>query len=205
MSCTQSASAPPPPPCASGSALSPPPPPASRLAPPPQPRLPAAPPPPSPSSGALFGSVNASTARYTRYIGTPMSAPMAMACFSSMKVAPEVPKSKVHSLVELQTFEGNWTWEQELFNILGSDMEAMHTKISNMFQNDGKVYLLSDRENDMIATLLAMGWLTRDQNDSKDVWELVFEKADSWVKNELGEMKSELFNDYGTDVWMSLQ
>ncbi|KAJ5724255.1 hypothetical protein N7488_002290 [Penicillium malachiteum] len=115
------------------------------------------------------------------------------------------PRSKVHALVELQTFEGHWTWGEELFSILGYDMEAMRTKISNMLQNDGKAYLPSDCENDVIATLLAMGWLTREHNDSKDVWELVFEKADTWVKISFEEMKSELFNDYSTGVWMSLQ
>ncbi|KAJ6020423.1 hypothetical protein N7540_005927 [Penicillium herquei] len=150
----------------------------------------AAPPPPPP--GGLFGSAYASTPTATRYMDTQMSAPMPMACFaSSTRVAPEVPKSKVHALVELQTFEGNWTWGQELFNILGYDMEAMRIRISNMFQNNGKTYLLSDREKNVIASLLAMGWLTRDHYDSKEVWELVFEKADKWVKDEVEDMKIE--------------
>ncbi|KAJ5608731.1 hypothetical protein N7528_009298 [Penicillium herquei] len=153
-------------------------------------------PPAPPSSGSLFGSANFAT----------MGAFGANRRFSDPTTSTrEVPKSKVHALVELQTFEGYWTWGEELFSILGYDMEAMRTKISIMLQNDAKAYLPSDRENDVIATLLVMGWLTREHNDSKDVWELVFEKADTWVKIAFEEMKSELFNDYSTDVWMSLQ
>ncbi|KAJ5703316.1 hypothetical protein N7493_011705 [Penicillium malachiteum] len=152
-----------------------------------------------PSPGSLFGSP------YAAPIGEFAAMRDCRPVPASRRSAPEAPKSKLHALVELQTFEGNWTWGEDLLSILGYDMEAMRTKISNMLQNDGKAYLPSDRENDVIATLLAMGWLTREHNDSKDVWELLFEKADTWVKNEVEEMKSELFNDYTTDVWMSLQ
>ncbi|KAJ5526007.1 hypothetical protein N7494_012657 [Penicillium frequentans] len=49
-----------------------------------------------------------------------------------------------------------------------------------------------------------MGLLKRDHQNSNELWGLVYEKADTWVQNELAEMQSEAIDVQSIGTWMSL-
>ena len=84
------------------------------------------------------------------------------------------------------------------------DMNETRSKVTAILRNFGKRDALVEREENCVATLMIMGLLKRDYQDSKDLWELVYEKADTWVQNELAEMQSEVFDAQSIGTWMSL-
>ncbi|KAJ5157109.1 uncharacterized protein N7482_008209 [Penicillium canariense] len=89
--------------------------------------------------------------------------------------------SKVHALVALQTFQGNWEWNQALFDVLGLNMAEIQAKILHLVQVD----TLHIEAVKSVATLLAMGFLVNKNSDSQSVWELVYGKAETWISNTL--------------------
>ncbi|KAJ5678745.1 hypothetical protein N7462_006989 [Penicillium macrosclerotiorum] len=90
--------------------------------------------------------------------------------------------SSVHALVALQGFEGNWEWNQEVFSILGDSLSEMKTKVLSILQ---KADFTSEKEASVLATLLVMGFLKNQREDSRNVWELVYGKAEIWVMGRL--------------------
>ncbi|KAJ5994208.1 hypothetical protein N7451_009932 [Penicillium sp. IBT 35674x] len=149
-----------------------------------------------PSSGSLFGSAQSTRA--------PPAPNFRKLSEYSMLSAPKAPKSKVHSLIELQGFEGNWIWDQHLFDVITTDMNEVRCKVTAILRNSGKRDVLTGREENVIATLMIMGLLKRDHQNSNALWELVYEKADTWVQNELAEMQSETVDVQSIGTWMSL-
>ncbi|KAJ5758932.1 hypothetical protein N7520_006088 [Penicillium odoratum] len=177
-------------------------------------RVSAPPPPPSQAARAAGGIFGSSSPAYSLNISQPFASsqlPNAHNVVSggslfgrSTSSPPEAPKSKVYSLIELQTFEGSWIWEQQLFNIIGQGMEEIRSKVAATLQQSGKRDVLQEREANVVATLMIMGLLKREHQDSKALWELVYEKAESWVHNEVLEIQSEVVDTQSISTWMSL-
>ncbi|KAJ5094660.1 hypothetical protein N7456_010521 [Penicillium angulare] len=167
-----------------------------------------------PSSGSLFGSApppfppaRAGAVAGGRKLkaGMPMtSASMARSKVkaSNVRDAAATSKSMVHALINMQKFDGSWVWEQNLFKVLGLVMDDIRTKIICMLQNDGMRDTLNEREANIVATLMAMGWLRREHHDTKATWELVYEKANAWVQQEMTQVGSEILNAYGAEFWV---
>jgi hypothetical protein len=178
------------------------------------------------SSGELFGSAQApppppsqqkphkKTSRFGRGVaptrGSPnepsfsqsASSPTAAGLFGNAQPsAPEPPRSKVHSLIALQIFEGSWVWNQQFFDVMEDGMNETCDKVTALLQTFGKQDPFTDREKNVVATMLAMEKLKRDHQDSEDLWELVFQKAQTWVSNELAEMQNPVFEDIAN--WVS--
>ncbi|KAJ5671421.1 hypothetical protein N7507_000548 [Penicillium longicatenatum] len=179
------------------------------------------------SSGGLFGSVqhpppppptqqkpHKKTSRFGRgeaptsgspnepSFSQPASSPTAAGLFGNAQTsAPEPPRSKVHSLIALQTFEGSWVWNQQFFDVMEDGMNETCDKVTALLQTFGKQDPFTDREENVVATMLAMEKLKRDHQNSEDLWELVFQKAQTWVSNELAEMQSPVFGDIAN--WVS--
>ncbi|KAM0265332.1 hypothetical protein ACHAQJ_000172 [Trichoderma viride] len=77
------------------------------------------------------------------------------------------------SLLALQTFAGNWQWNPRLESILGIKMQDATEKIQLPGQNQ---YL------DVLATVCAVVFLKMKLADEKDVWELIVQKAEDWLR-----------------------
>ncbi|KAJ5784657.1 uncharacterized protein N7503_009869 [Penicillium pulvis] len=148
------------------------------------------------SSGGLFGSAQSTPA--------PPAPSLRNMSEYSMQSAVKTPKSKVHSLIELQGFEGSWVWDQQLFDVITTDMNETRNKVNAILRSSGKRDVLTGREENVVATLMIMGLLKRDHQNSDELWGLVYEKADTWVQNELAEMQSEAVDVQSIGTWMSL-
>ncbi|RLL97204.1 hypothetical protein CFD26_105337 [Aspergillus turcosus] len=91
--------------------------------------------------------------------------------------------SKVHRIIALQSFEGYWTWSAELMNALGVDEQDIRARLMKLFQEDSRGSDLT-----VIATMLAMAYLSTKCAADRSVWELVYDKAQEWKRQRLVEM-----------------
>lgn len=106
----------------------------------------------------------------------------------------DVAQSTVHRLIKLQTFEGYWDWCDEVHQVLDLDQDALRTQLLARYKaltcEQTDILVLSDWK-EILATSLVGHYLETRASESKDVWELVKEKADKWVKEALEAMSHE--------------
>ncbi|KAL8869343.1 MAG: hypothetical protein Q9198_007913 [Flavoplaca austrocitrina] len=84
------------------------------------------------------------------------------------------PNEKVHSVISLQDFEGWWSQSEQLYSTMGVSMTP------------------NTKRDDKWVTVLVLKWLNVKMVAEKDVWELVAEKAKSWLEGSglgMGELK----------------
>ena len=83
------------------------------------------------------------------------------------------PVSPLHSLISLQTFLGAWEWSNDLLAVVlpkGKKLE----------------FDLAFGTEQVMATCLAVAYMGARLTDSKDVWEMVVEKAKAWMGSQVG-------------------
>lgn len=119
---------------------------------------------------------------------------------ASQDEAP-ISTSRIHQLIEMQSFEGKWLWNQALFDLLCLDMDETMTRINALL---GKtVHNLENLERGSVfATLLALGFIARQDAKSKDVSGLVQDKAQTWLDDRLDLMgeEGELIRSHQTHI-----
>ncbi|KAL8769312.1 MAG: hypothetical protein Q9209_004694 [Squamulea sp. 1 TL-2023] len=76
----------------------------------------------------------------------------------------ETENDKVHAVIEMQDFEGWWEQNAQLLGIMGVSISRQQSKVW--------------------TTVLVMKWLDIRMTAEKDVWELVVEKAKSWLEDQ---------------------
>ncbi|PKX99078.1 VIT and vWA domain-containing protein [Aspergillus novofumigatus IBT 16806] len=91
--------------------------------------------------------------------------------------------SQVHRIIALQSFEGYWPWSAELLNALGLHERGIQARLMQLLQKDSRRSNLT-----VIATMLAMAYLTTKCAADRSVWELVYDKAEGWKRQKLVEM-----------------
>ncbi|KOS42358.1 hypothetical protein ACN38_g6765 [Penicillium nordicum] len=104
----------------------------------------------------------------------------------------KTPQMRMHELIQLQTFEGSWSWSKELFDLLECNMKSTTRKLATMYHSLNRKVEKGFPQGDeatVLATLLAMGWLCKKQPAFKDVWELVHAKASDRVRIQLKKMR----------------
>ncbi|KAJ8112362.1 hypothetical protein ONZ43_g5414 [Nemania bipapillata] len=84
-------------------------------------------------------------------------------CLSPPRKSAE---EKMHALIRLQKFDGSWEWGQPLLDITGADL----SKAKASMQNDS-----------VAATALAIAFFQVCLAPEADSWELVADKAKSWL------------------------
>ncbi|KAL9487984.1 hypothetical protein ACSS6W_000261 [Trichoderma asperelloides] len=103
---------------------------------------------------------------------TPMPAPL-----------PE-QTTPMSALFSEQTFIGNWAWSPRLETIVGMTKSAALADI----QLPGQYGQL----HTVLATLCAVVYLRKKLADEKDVWELIVQKAEDWLRGQTQEDVMEL-------------
>ncbi len=80
---------------------------------------------------------------------------------------------KMHKLIEMQNFDGSWPSTNALWALVG--VEKSKTEAVQVGKDDK-----------VLATLMAVAWLEAAMKSEKDVWEMVVEKAKTWLEGVLG-------------------
>lgn len=106
-----------------------------------------------------------------------------------LKPHPTDDYSGLHALISMQTFDGYWDWHSELLQALGLEAESVKAKLQykDLAGDNSDIWSLPVWK-EILATCLVCHFLQTQLSDSKDVWELLKEKADIWVQKSLNEM-----------------
>ncbi|KAF9767786.1 hypothetical protein IL306_015006 [Fusarium sp. DS 682] len=119
--------------------------------------------------------------------GPPAPAPASFSVLPSPS-APESRKSKAISSMEplealttLQTFAGSWSWSTDLECVLGvtSDQASkleLPSRVKEHSEKDG-----------ILATACAVLFFKKKLKDEMDTWEMLVEKAEGWLEENIGE------------------
>ncbi|KAF9173487.1 hypothetical protein BGX21_003797 [Mortierella sp. AD011] len=89
---------------------------------------------------------------------------------------PVLSGSKLEILVELQTFEGCWEWEEQLFSCIN----ILLAQAEKMAKDNGW-------DQKVVATALAIAYFEKKLAKEKDTWELVTDKAKGWLEGQIGQ------------------
>jgi hypothetical protein len=89
--------------------------------------------------------------------------------------------SPLQALTTLQTFSGSWSWSADLERVLGITAETI-----------SKIELPSAVEDhaekdSILATACAVLFFKKKLMDEKDTWEMLVEKAEGWLEDNIGE------------------
>ncbi|EAW14122.1 VIT and vWA domain-containing protein [Aspergillus clavatus NRRL 1] len=139
----------------------------------------AAPPPPCPAP-AGFGSGRGGGPRLrTASRSTGIAGDLQDSTADISGASQEV--SKVHQIIALQSFEGHWDWTSELMGILEVDEAALRERLAR--DGDGKY------DDKIVVTMLVLAYLRNKCPADRSLWELVYGKAEDWVKQRVAEGK----------------
>ncbi|KAI9655172.1 MAG: hypothetical protein M1821_005655 [Bathelium mastoideum] len=99
----------------------------------------------------------------------------------SRQLQPTADRSTLEILISLQTFDGSWAWKSELFKVLNIDeLPAMH-----FFQDSSEDV---DRTGySSCSTALVVCFCKLKLGDEQETWELVVDKAVSWLVQAVSE------------------
>ena len=92
--------------------------------------------------------------------------------------------SPLDALAALQTFVGSWSWSPQLEQVLGLTQREAAGRVTGL-------------QGDVLATLCAVSYLRRRLAGDKDAWELMVDKAESWLEDQTGEDKQALAKRVG--------
>jgi hypothetical protein len=135
-------------------------------------------------SGGLGGASSGTSTRASRVPGESTSfrlarslpSPAPMMATTSLPPSQPVDKGSVlHQIISLQKFSGAWTWSEELSSLLKSDS-------AGDIEKDVKF----EGEPDLATTARVVAYLQSKMSDDREVWEMVVEKAKSWIGSKIG-------------------
>lgn len=119
---------------------------------------------------------------------SPPSAPPAERLVSETEAQPLSLRTK--ALIDLQTFEGCFVFNQTLAASLGVSITDLEAKLSRFMPSD--MELSQERRRSVWATVLAIRLFETQLVGERNVWQLVVDKAKAWLQ------ESGIVND--TDV-----
>ncbi|KAG0012095.1 hypothetical protein BGZ80_000209, partial [Entomortierella chlamydospora] len=83
---------------------------------------------------------------------------------------------KLDILVDLQTFEGFWEWQENLFSCINVNPE----QAEKLAKDNGLGFRI-------VATALSIVFFEKKLAEEKDTWELIVEKAKTWMEEQIGQ------------------
>ncbi|RFN49800.1 vault poly [Fusarium flagelliforme] len=101
--------------------------------------------------------------------------PPAAASTSVLEMGP------LRALTSLQSFSGSWSWSMELERVLDVDSKEV-AKLDLPSTVTGHAL-----KSEILATACAILFFKRKLADEKDTWEMLVEKAEGWLEENIGE------------------
>ncbi|KAL4731083.1 hypothetical protein ACLX1H_000042 [Fusarium chlamydosporum] len=87
----------------------------------------------------------------------------------------------LQALTSLQTFSGSWSWSADLEHVLGVTFEEISKlDVPSTVTNHAE-------KNNILATSCAVLFFKRKLNEEEDVWEMLVEKAEGWLEDNIGD------------------
>ncbi|PWY89854.1 hypothetical protein BO70DRAFT_426290 [Aspergillus heteromorphus CBS 117.55] len=90
-----------------------------------------------------------------------------------------------------QTFDGTWLWSPALFASLELDQEKTRTQLAQWLTEEGQFVSADFPQGDdatVLATLLVIAHLEERCASTRDIWDLMREKAGEWVHEKTARM-----------------
>ncbi|KAF9080800.1 hypothetical protein BGX27_005229, partial [Mortierella sp. AM989] len=84
--------------------------------------------------------------------------------------------SKLEDLIELQTFQGFWEWNQMLFECI----RLIAVDAEKAVKDNGW-------DKRIVATALAIAFMKKRLCKEKEAWELIADKANGWLEEKIGQ------------------
>ncbi|EDN03258.1 predicted protein [Histoplasma mississippiense (nom. inval.)] len=114
---------------------------------------------------------------------------------------PTAPsQDAVHALIALQSFEGSWQWESNVFAVMGLNAADIESKLdwAAILGKKTGIDTKNVKQRSIVATLIVLAYLNKKHLDEKETWELVGEKAMGWAVDGIKEIGGNA--DGGSDV-----
>jgi hypothetical protein len=92
-------------------------------------------------------------------------------------VTPPAP-DKLHALIAIQSFEGFWEWNGDLFVALALDQGFVTKRLADTASVEPTYNIYTPR---ILATTLALVFLEKKAARQRDVWVLIADKARTWL------------------------
>lgn len=86
-------------------------------------------------------------------------------------VSAKTPVEKMHSVINLQAFDGSWALSDELVKFLDLPPDQMPSGF---------------KDKTVWATIITVAWFEKFLPDQEEVWEMVVNKARGWLETKLG-------------------
>lgn len=83
-------------------------------------------------------------------------------------IPPQDTGNAVRALIDLQKFEGNWRWSQQIINFINKDVVD-------------EVKKARADEDSLLATVLVLAWLKVKASEYRDLWDMVADKSVQWL------------------------
>jgi hypothetical protein len=103
---------------------------------------------------------------------------------------PMTPRDRAKALIAQQSFEGYFPLSVSLAQILGAAFSFLQAKLSDL--SPIAIPLGEEVTARLWATLLAIGYFERELRSEVEMWELVVEKAKTWIEGVVGDEAKKL-------------
>ncbi|KDN70965.1 putative vault protein inter-alpha-trypsin [Colletotrichum sublineola] len=97
---------------------------------------------------------------------------------------PQTLADKFSALVSMQEFSGYWVWSAKLFAVLGISSQDVMSTADKAFQGT--------RSLNVSSTAAVVAFMRKRLADERDSWEMMVEKAVTWLEAELGDESAKL-------------
>ncbi|OJD15441.1 hypothetical protein AJ78_04316 [Emergomyces pasteurianus Ep9510] len=121
------------------------------------------------------------------------------------KAEPAKPSNdKVHALISLQSFEGSWQWDDNVFAIMEFNSSKIEREVdwASILGKQPGVDIKNAKQRSIVATLLVLAYLNKKYLNEKETWELVEDKAMAWAIERIKEIGGN--SDRGPEELLSL-
>ncbi|KAJ5116939.1 von Willebrand domain protein [Penicillium angulare] len=96
----------------------------------------------------------------------------------------------IETLINMQSYLGNWEFDHELLNLLNLDKATVLRDISKLLKHSEDKIMFDPVELKVFATFLAIAFMTKYYHRHREIWMVGHQKACGWLGKELAVVDS---------------